>query len=57
MEVIKKVKLTKEEMDAICIVESLASRFTKGFPNYTMLEAVDCFFEALAKRTNEIEVI
>ena len=56
MNVIKKVKFTEGEMDAVQTVHDMADVFTDRFADYTMLDAVELFFEALTRNTNEVEV-
>ena len=53
---IKKVKFTEEEIEAVQTVHDMADVFTDRFADYTMLDAVELFFEALTRNTNEVEV-
>lgn len=60
MEIIKKAKLTEEEMEAVEKVYYLADTFcgklNNSFSEYDKLEAVRSFFEVLHSNTNEVEV-
>lgn len=56
MNIIKKVKFTEEEMDAVQTVNNMADVFVDRFPEYTMLDAVELFFDALVRNTDEAEV-